>query len=209
MSIEALGSTPRAGQYGDKPGSYRLAVRTVTPEVDPGERMIMKVMICGYGEIAGTKLAVYPSPDSYVPEESSILHGLRRDGTVLKYGRETQQFDPVGAVLVLRGLQAADAQGNACHHPTSFFDRHPNSSDTEVDVLATETELDKAPVEIVLKIRSNIRTGLHGLQFVLTYYDGERWQTDKQIVSVQVNNFIQQRPVLLGWRQPNPLPEIR
>jgi hypothetical protein len=34
---------------------------------------------------------------------------------------------------------------------------------------------------------------------VLTYYDGERWQTDKQIVSVQVNNFIQQRPVLLGW----------
>jgi uncharacterized protein involved in cysteine biosynthesis len=34
---------------------------------------------------------------------------------------------------------------------------------------------------------------------VLTYYDGERWQTDKQIVSVQVNNFIQQMPVLLGW----------
>jgi uncharacterized protein involved in cysteine biosynthesis len=54
-------------------------------------------------------------------------------------------------------------------------------------------------VEIILRTRSNIRTGLHGLQFVLTYYDGERWQTDKQIVSVQVNNFIQRRPVLLGW----------
>jgi hypothetical protein len=51
----------------------------------------------------------------------------------------------------------------------------------------------------MLKTRSNIRTGLHGLQFVLSYYDGERWQTDKQIVSVQVHNFIQQRPVLLGW----------
>jgi hypothetical protein len=33
---------------------------------------------------------------------------------------------------------------------------------------------------------------------VLTYYDGERWQSDKQIVWVQINNFIQQRPVLLG-----------
>jgi uncharacterized protein involved in cysteine biosynthesis len=54
-------------------------------------------------------------------------------------------------------------------------------------------------VELVPKTRSNIRTGEHRLQFVLTYYDGERWQTDKQIVSVQVNNFIQQRPVLLGW----------
>jgi hypothetical protein len=84
MSIEALGPTPRAGQFGDKPGSYKLAVRTVTPEVDPGERMIMKVMKCGYGEIAGTKLAVYPSPDSYVPEESSILHGLKRDGTLIE-----------------------------------------------------------------------------------------------------------------------------
>jgi uncharacterized protein involved in cysteine biosynthesis len=32
-----------------------------------------------------------------------------------------------------------------------------------------------------------------------TVHYGKRWQTDKQIVSVQVNNFIQQRPVLLGW----------
>jgi hypothetical protein len=36
-------------------------------------------------------------------------------------------------------------------------------------------------------------------RFVLTYYDGERGQSDKQLVSVQINNFIQQRPVLLGW----------
>jgi hypothetical protein len=36
-------------------------------------------------------------------------------------------------------------------------------------------------------------------RFVLTYYDGERWQSDKQIVSVQIEDFIQQRPVLLGW----------
>jgi hypothetical protein len=42
-------------------------------------------------------------------------------------------------------------------------------------------------VEIVLKTRSKTRTGLHELQVVLTYYDGERWQTDKQILHLLGN----------------------
>ena len=64
-------SNPQNTQFADKPGEYRLAVRSTEAEVAPGSKIDLEIYITGYGQIRGPKIVFYP-PKYFI---SSVAQG--------------------------------------------------------------------------------------------------------------------------------------
>jgi hypothetical protein len=203
---------PRRGSNANCPGEYKLAVQTVKSEVDPGKEVTIDIFITGYGQALGSKLSFYP-PQDFIDEQNSYMnYGLAHNGDGIMFGAEEVPFSQAGfgvtdVQVVLDGLKF-----DKWEHVTPFFDvvsfpsagerGEEGEGEAQVEkrygtgIVATETKLQRAPVEFHLTTRETAPRGNHNLQFYFTYFDGTRWRADSQSASLVVRNWFQQHPFI-------------
>jgi hypothetical protein len=193
---------PRNTTFDEKPGEYRLAIRALQADINPGDEFRLDIYITGYGEIRGPKVTFYPPPYFVQTDKSKVTHDLKVDTNENKvsFGAQedmltSQHMDEYGTCcLVLIGYKAKN-----WGYATPFFDysgradgtiRAPMSQELDVYPLATEWSVNgRAPIELHLKTKSRIPSGNYILHFCLTYFNGEEWKVDKQSISLAVPNW--------------------
>ena len=185
---------PRARSNSEKCGSYTPVSRLSDDAVDPGGTLEIEIFITGYGDIRNPKLAFYFSP-SLIDHTKSICYfdiGKKKDGSFF-WGPSKHSVDETGTIINFTGGVSPD-DGNWLE-PTNFFDL----DDSDSSPLSTESKLGgAAPVRLSLVMNNRARAGSHNIPFVLSYFDGERWQTSSHTVTVQVRNSLQ-RYAAVPW----------
>jgi len=188
--IMAVANKPLSRRNAEKPGAYELAVLVSNPIVDAGDRLEIEVYVSGYGNIETPKIAFYPSPATFDTKKSVVWHSLRRfPDSKLGWGAETAALDPTGAVISLSGgLSFDEASGKS----TWVFDAHPSSEPHNFQI-STEVKhpLGKSPICLDLALSPKPKPGPQGINFVLTYFDGQAWQTKTATAGFTVRNFYQ------------------
>ena len=180
------------GKFADKPGSYRLVVRSNKQLLNPGEDLWIQVLITGYGDIQAAKLVFYPDNESISGKESKVWLNMRKIGDKHYFGRDKIEVGEDGVTIDLGngGLELFsdnledDPKGSPPRILTEMILRSPIDS---ID----------APVTIKLKLSKKARPGQHSLNFILTYYNGESWCSSETTFQFLVRNFYQRNEVKL------------
>ena len=191
---------PRVGKFADKPGSYRLVIRSNRQLLNPGEDLWIQVLITDYGNIQAAKLIFYPDKESINGKESKVWFDVQRIGDKYYFGKTEIEVGEDGATIDL-GTGGLKLPQWDC--PTLFVD----TSESLTPKILTETiqhppnDSPDAPITINLKLRKKARPGQHSLNLVLTYYNGECWCNSETTFQFSVQNFYQQHEIkiwLLG-----------
>ncbi len=151
------------GQKQFKPGSYELIIRISNPIIDPGNKLQIEVYVTGYGKIESPKVAVYPSWNVFLHEKSLLSVG----------DSPAKPIDDAGGVIIL--------------NEESFS----NTNNRYQILTECRTPGLKAPINLDMAIVRHARPGMHTMNFVLTYFDGEKWNTKYSSVHFTVRNFYQ------------------
>ncbi len=155
----------RNAEFAENPGEYRLAVRPSETEIAPGKDVNLEIYITGYGKIHSAKVIFYP-PQSFVlgliPTQANIGRIHVETGARARYWFAFFEGD--------------DAFADVRHQP--------------LNIIASEIGRGyNPPLRLPLRTRRTIPTGIHSLQFFLTYFNGSEWKTDSQSVSIAVPNW--------------------
>ena len=159
-------------QFGSKPGSYDLLIRVSKPILDPGDKVHVDVYISGYGNIKSTSVYIMPSWSIFSIDDSKIATG----------NSDAQKWDPLSE-LVSIGDQ-------------NFFDLYPDQPNKYM--ISSEINWapgSKAPINFDLKINPETLPGIYSINFILKYYNGERWVTKSTSINVTVRNFYQRNEI--------------
>ena len=181
---------PREAPNADRPGDYRIAIRTVEGEVDPGGEIRLEIFVIGYGVIRGSKLGFYPPP-YFIDAEASKAFGdpVIAEGQWRWGAGEGITIGEAGFSTIFAGVQ-----GDTWEESSRYIDIAPDPPDKErlgVAHITTETKIgEHAPIEMILKVRDGAPTGNHNLHVYFTYYNGSEWKTDSQTVVVLVRNWV-------------------
>jgi hypothetical protein len=197
-----LHTGPRLAENANQPGEYRVAIRIVQAEVDPGDQLRVEIYVTGYGQIYGSKLIFYPPPYFIDEEQSTVFHGLdvqevegeRR----FVFGTTEQRFkdfggDP-GMLLTIGGIALPGWEKATPYVDVDF--QSDTATSKAIGLTFMEQKLLRAPIELLLKVRKKAPSGHHDLRFYLTYFNGEVWKTDSQAVSLSVRNLFQRHPYI-------------
>lgn len=99
-----IGSSPQSSLYADKPGSYKLIVESTKSHINPGDTVVLRVFISGYGLIRQPKLRVQPPSSAIVEKESKVSYDFN-EGMSGKYewGVTTRDVLKDGITIALAG----------------------------------------------------------------------------------------------------------
>lgn len=189
---------PQSAMGWDHPGSYQLAARTSTREVEAGGNVVIDVFVVGYGLIEGCKVTFYP-PLYFIDKNQSYCYHSMKDNQEpggMEFGAvKSPLADDRGSTVVLSsgGLRAP-----GWTYPSLFFDTHPQVVHRRTDSIATELLSSSAPIRYDLRVQENIRAGTYTLPLFLTYNDGYTWNSKTTSVDIIVPNWFQ-RHQLLVW----------
>lgn len=173
---------PLNGTNHNKPGHYEIVTRFNQSILDPGDTLEIEIYFTGYGKIEGAKLYVSASADVFVAETSKIYQGMEIIGERLVFGAHEVSFPSSVSIISFRGMSRP-----AWNMTTSFFDLMLGEPPT----ISTECKLERAPVELKLPLRNDVRAGSYYFTFVLTYYNGNKWVSAKNMVDFSVRNLLQ------------------
>jgi len=167
---------PQSRPHADKPGCYDLVFRRPRSEIAAGEDAELDVYITGYGAISGAKLYFVP-PTSFIKPGSCIVEhslGQKEDGS-LHWGNLRMNGADDGLTIDLSsgGMQQPGWSG-----PSLFFDSGGG--------IVTEKGTPEPPVKVRFQVQEKASTGDHGLNFVLTYFNGREWQISNRIAILHV-----------------------
>lgn len=186
----SYGSTPRQGEFADKPGRYEPAIRLQKPVINPGDTLEVEVFITGYGNIGPAKLAFYPSPGTFVERDSRGRISLELvDGVPTWAGPHGMVGDTGVMVTMQEGLQ-----GEGWSAPTLFFD----TTAGRPPQIMTETKHLNAPFTFSLVTRPRVSPGTYLLQFYLTYFNGIKWCVSSQQTSFTIRTLLQRHEVAVA-----------
>ncbi|WP_332861423.1 hypothetical protein [Janthinobacterium svalbardensis] len=181
--LEIKEAGPRGKKNADKVGAYLLASRINSTVVDPGGFFEFEQYITGYGEISSAKLQCYISGDIFEKGDNSFLkNGMGYDGKNIWFGEEIYKFE---------------AEGFACHIAGVVHEKWTESTpfvDSEVDGTAgimTERKYGDAPFHYRLKIKKSVKPGDYRVDVYFTYFNGEKWQCNKETVSFKIRSFFE------------------
>lgn len=178
----------------DFPGSYQIATRLSQPNLNPGETLKFEQYITGYGNILTAKIQAYISSDSFDLPNSYIRHSASyvKDGDdrLFSWGNTDREFSANGFTCMLAGAKLQDQAES-----TIAFDM-PNAEGTPA--LACERKLEHAPFEYSLITKANIKPGEYYMDFYLTFFNGEKWITNKERVPFKVKNFFERNAKLIS-----------
>lgn len=76
-----IGSSPQSSRYADKPGSYKLIVESTRSHINPGDAVVLRVFISGYGLIRQPKLRIQPPSSAIVEKESKVSYDFNKGKT--------------------------------------------------------------------------------------------------------------------------------
>ena len=189
---------PRAGEFADKPGTYKLVARSNRQLLDPGEDLWIEVFITGYGNIQAAKLVSSPDKESISGKESKVWFNLRETEGKPHFGGTEKEFGEDGVTI---DLGSGGLKLPKWDRSTLFVDvsKGPTPLILTERILRHTNNPSNAPVTINLKLSKNARPGQHSLNLVLTYYNGECWCSSETTFHFVVRNFYQRHEIRL-WK---------
>lgn len=172
---------PRMANNGEKVGAYLLASRINSTVVDPGQYFEFEQYITGYGEISSAKLRCYISGDIFESgKESYLRHGMSFHDGKPWFGSGDYYLESEGFTCYLGGIPVWGES-------TSFFDANTDG----FSGLVMENKLRNAPFTYRLKIKNNVKPGDYRVDVYFTYFNGEKWQCNKETVNFKVRSFFE------------------
>ncbi len=173
-----------------KPGSYQLILRSTSSVVDPGDELGLELYISGFGNMQFSKLVFYPSANVF-SSSSEVLFGPdldQKEGT-LYWGGQKAQVSPQGGLIELTVLT-----------PEVLFIFKPRLQViTERNTTKKKDGKTFAPVQFNLKIKNKARPGKYHMHFILTYFDGEKWNTSSTKFQFSVRNLLERYASFAWW----------
>lgn len=187
-----LGTSPQLASYADKPGAYSLLIDSSKSHVKPGETVKLRIFISGYGIIRQPKLRVQPPSEAFVEKESTISFGLNKvPSGVMEWGTTTKELYADGVTISLVG---GIIRKDALWDEASFIIDADNKYKTNI-ILTESSTKGKAPIELNIKTKNDVRPGDHVTVFTFVYFNGKNWVTQDSKY-----NFI-----VLSWYERNQL----
>ncbi len=180
---------PRIGENAEKVGAYEQCIKLITPVIYPGDIVRIEQYFTGYGEISGAKIAFYPSSEIFESVNSHIVNGIKKENDKLLYGASSHPFLDVGVIIAMNGIK-----NSAWIDDTQFFD----ISNKPLPAIFTETKQGEAPFKYVLKTDKKIKPGPYYLEFVFTYFNGEKWVSTTKKIEFKVQNFLERHAFSIG-----------
>jgi len=199
---EPVPTSPRSGPHSDAPGHFELVLRVLNPEIDPGETLEIEGYVTGYGQIQASKLFILPPPAFLEADGSTFQHslGFNREGKEgeppIKFGAVTSQADTEAGVLTFLGIQHKSWSESSYFVDIDVF-QSEHAAVLPSATIITEMRLVQAPLVYRFKTRDGVAPGQHHLQFVLTYFDGQRWRASRQSPSVKVSSWLERNQTWL------------
>lgn len=181
---------PREHANSDAPGSYKIASLIGDTVINPGGALSFAQYITGYGEIDGAKIQCYISSDVFDSNNSSVECSIGLEGGKnMIWGKDKKNIEGDGFRMSLEGI-SHPAWGKA----TVFVD----ASETINSVL-TEMRLKSPPFRYSLTTKKKVKSGVHYIDFYLTYFNGREWVTNKERIEFKVRNFFEKHNKLISW----------
>lgn len=168
-----------------KPGAYKLASAINESTLNPGDLLVIKQYITGYGAISGIKIVSYISSELFLEGQSKLESGFKKNPTdknLLHWGGDTIDFLNCGLTVF-----PASMFKEGWLKSSEIFDIEQNSN-----AILTERALPEAPFTYKLKIKKNARAGQHYMAFYMTYYNGSEWKCLEEKVPFKINNKFEQ-----------------
>lgn len=187
------GKCPRKAENAEKPGSYKQAFRIITPVIDRGDQIEIEQFFSGYGKIENAKLLFYTSDDFFDSKKSKIYASLGPKDGGIAFGVHSYEFESTGKHFDL----SSGFRYKKWNDSSMFFDN--SSSEMKAPIISTEMKIREAPFKYSLLTKKSIKPGKYNIQFIFSYFNGEKWYTDSQIVEFKVRNFLERYDVPIGW----------
>lgn len=183
---------PREWPNAGEPGSYQIATKAGKTIISPGDVLTFDQYITGYGNIMTGKIQCYISSDVFLGESSYVESGLSPNDHDIEWGRDKNLITDDGFRLSLQGISIDEKPewGDS----TMFVDASPN-----INSVLTETKRLKAPFTYSLATKKNAASGMHYIDFYLTYFNGREWITNKERVDFKIKNFFERHNKSITW----------
>lgn len=186
--------SPRRAMHANAPGNYEIIASADKQTIKPGDTLKIGVYITGYGNIEGAKLTLIAPTDFVLIDGKESLSSTFVRGFYYRLGepigikilKSENQFDGKGSIMHISGTRSND---NGLFI-TPFIDKYYIDNTSLSPLTATiSTELtigNKAPFEFFLKTNTNSTSGIHKLNFYLTYFNGSEWKSSIQSVDIDI-----------------------
>lgn len=185
---------PLSCENGQRPGSYRLVSRAGASNLNKGEMLSFDQFITGYGHASGLKIAYYFSSDVFNLEKSYYTYKLGQDphSGMPTWGDSKNPISQVGTSITL----GTHKDLNTWEYDSYFFNVNMDGHSLAIN---TEVELgDHPPFSYRLVVDKTADAGNHSILFVLTYFDGEKWNNTEERVNFKINNAFEKHSTILS-----------
>lgn len=176
-----IGPKPLNFPNAENPGAYRLLSRIAENTYNPGDTIKLEQFITGYGANSGFKIICYMSDNLFDETQSKLFSGLRpptADTPMLRWGAEEIPISNGGYSFTLSSMQ------------NELWDRPAQTFDTkdQLNYVITERNLSGAPISYSLKLKKNVRPGMHYITSYMTFFNGHEWVCQEEKIPFKINN---------------------
>lgn len=193
MSVFAINNNVVKTQlFGDssKPGDYRLVIRNICPNINPGDGIKFEIYVTGYGKISNCKIGMFTSNSVFDENKSEANYGVELIGKELRFGRTSSKIPPSGfGVTIPDIIESSDKR----YHASVFGDIAENEM-----LIGSETKAGNALIEIKLKTSDKIQPGNYECMFYMTYFNGVEWKSENKHIQFTVKNILQRHELLFA-----------
>lgn len=186
MSNVKLPDKPRMAEYAEYEGEYKQFFTVENPVIKPGEVIRIKHFFSGYGEILSAKVRIAPLSNVFDADNSYVISGFKIVNGVPMF-RATKDKFTGELVLLLRGVKPSNWSQS-----TQFIDINIQNEDKQqLPIVITEGIGGMAPIEYELTTSRNCLPGNYYIDFVFTYFNGNKWCTDSKRIDFHVQNIFE------------------
>ncbi|NMY32876.1 hypothetical protein HBR94_15365 [Pseudomonas sp. WS 5412] len=174
--------SPRSHANSEAPGSYNIATTISKTVINAGEKLTFEQYITGYGEISDAKIQCYISSDIFSSETSLVKCGLGLENEKdLAWGNTEQSIEGDGFRMTLDAISVSHWDKS-----TVFVD-----ASERMNSVITEMRYKNPPFTYILNTKKKAKSGIHYIDFYLTFFNGREWITNKERVEFKIRNLFE------------------
>ena len=184
-SDRLISKSPMSGEFADRLGAFTLVPLVTRGEIDPGDVVEIEAFITGYGRIDAAKVTCYPSPQSVDVSQSTLDFGLKKHGDKFVWGQGPERLPQTVSQLcfvVEFRKKVGLIRRSSLTQPRR--DRHEESPRNRKPMV-------KSPLRFILRTPKTVSAGVHSLEIVLTYFNGETSCARAATAQFSVRSFFQ------------------
>lgn len=218
--LDAINSKINLNQhapYSEKPGKYQQIINASKTLVAPGDTLEINYFISGYGKIDNRTAKVYYSFSAdIIDSQKSILKGSFKTfkNDRIGWGGAEYPLTNGGATLMLTPMIFNEYS----NHTTTLFDDSPpkwikpigkksNNYNYPSPFIYLEQRYDDLdsgekglpPFKWKIKLLDNTIPGDYYFSFLMTYYNGDRWQNEKSEIKITVIPWYEEHESIIQW----------